>query len=166
MLLLARAAELTHEHRSIGSASSLPDLIPSTRRPEPDLSGKIAALNLSNDEEAAPSPGIAAPRPVLASLQHRRNASLAMENGRRKGENHFVPPTATVVTEKEVVDSSDALSPVAEFPALINDEVVRPLVHGRKTSAPEMSPSVKEFKGRARAKTSVTRGSYMLFPQV
>jgi hypothetical protein len=164
MLLLARAAELSHEHRSIGSASSLPDLVPSTRRPEPDLSGSVAALSISTDDDAAPAPGIAAARPVLASLQHRRNASLAMENGRRKGVNHFAPPTAIVATEKEI-DSNDALTPVEEFPALINEVVVRPLVHGRKTSAPE-SPSVKEYKGRARAKTSVTRGSYMLFPSV
>jgi hypothetical protein len=46
--------------------------------------------------------------------------------------------------------------------------------HERKTSAPVLSPSVKEFKGRARAATSAgngmvggkRRGSYMLFPQI
>ncbi|CZR54505.1 uncharacterized protein PAC_04389 [Phialocephala subalpina] len=168
MSLLARAAGLTQEHRSFGSASSLPDLIPSTRRPEADLSSSVAALSLSNDDEAAPSPDIVAPAPALASLQHRRNKSLALENGLRKGEYQFVAPLATLTIEKPeaVVDASSALSPVAEFPAMPKSDVVRPLVHGRKTSAPVVSPSVKEFKGRARAKTSATRGSYMLFPQV
>ncbi|KAF8864046.1 hypothetical protein BDZ45DRAFT_701907 [Acephala macrosclerotiorum] len=168
MTLLARAVGLSQEHRSFGSASSLPDLIPSTRRLEADISNDLAALSLSNDDEAAPSPDIVAPVPALASLQHRRNRSLALENGRRKGENQLATTPATLTIEKPeaFVDASSALSPVAEFPTMPKQDVVRPLVHGRKTSAPVVSSSVKEFKGRARAKTAATRGSYMLFPQV
>ncbi|KUJ12721.1 uncharacterized protein LY89DRAFT_191225 [Mollisia scopiformis] len=157
MILLARAASLSQEHRSIGSASSLPDLIRSSHRPEVDVSSSIAALTISNDEGVAPA---------ITSLQHRRNKSLAMENGRRMGETHAAPTPAMLTIEKtDLVEPSSALSPVAEFPAMPKEAVVRPLVHGRKTSAPVVSPSVKAFKGRARAKTSATRGSYVLFPQ-
>ncbi|KAE8448429.1 hypothetical protein EG329_009494 [Mollisiaceae sp. DMI_Dod_QoI] len=158
MALLARAAGLSQEHRSIGSASSLPDLIPSTRRLESDLPTTVAALSLATDEDSTLA---------LTSPRLRRNKSPVIEHGRRKDEIHSSAPAMLPLQKTEdAVDASGALSPVAEFPAMPKEDVVRPLVHGRKTSAPVISPSMKEFKGRARAKTSVTRGSYVLFPQV
>jgi hypothetical protein len=174
--MLNRVEGLSEEHRSIGSASSLPDLIPSrARQSEISLSASAAALRISEETiDSAPSPEIAGPAPALASLQHRRNKSLVLEQGLRKGANHFVPPPPQIL-QSEPVSATWNLSPVEEsFPVSPSDGKGQGNVHGRKTSAPTVSPSVKEFKGRARAATTSAanlpggkrRGSYMLFPQV
>jgi hypothetical protein len=70
-------------------------------------------------------------------------------------------------------DGNGTLSPVAEsFVDTSKDIKAQGQVHGRKTSAPVVSPSVREFKGRARSATSTSvsggkkKGGYMLFPQV
>jgi hypothetical protein len=173
MMLLGRAASINQAHRSIGSASSLPDLIPSTLRKaeisqNTDLSQSVGALNLEKTErntESAPSPEIVVPGAVLGSLQHRRNKSLALEQNARKGTNHFAPPPL-VLAENDHVSLSPVAESFADSPGMVS------LAHGRKTSAPVLSLSQKEFKGRARAATAgsgigkKSRGSYMLFPQV
>jgi hypothetical protein len=173
MMLLGRTGNLSEEHRSVGSASSLPDLIPSTaRQSEIDLSAKVAGLHIPDEHiDSAPAPEIAGPAPALASLQHRRNKSLVLD-GLRRGVNHF-PPAASQVSVNESANANGNLSPVEEsFPISPSDGKGQGSLHGRKTSAPTVS-TVKEFKGRARAATSAAnlpggkrRGSYMLFPQV
>jgi hypothetical protein len=177
VVLLQRAASLSQAHRSIGSASSLPDLVPSAIRRsenihENDLASSIGALNMSESDDSAPAPEVTAAANSLTSLQHRRNKSFVLEQGLRKGVNHFAPPTLTL-PKMDVLDGN-GLSPVAESFVDSPREGLGQ-VHGRKISAPVVSPSVKEFKGRARAATSVAastwvsgkkRGSYMLFPQV
>lgn len=172
VLLLSRATSVSQAHRSIGSASSLPDLIPSSlRRSEQindlDLAASMGSLNMAEGDEvveAAPAPEVAGP----SSLQNRRNKSLVLEQGMRKGINHFAPLAATAMEGEQHVN----LSPVAEYFA---DSPRENQAHERKTSAPVLSPTVKEFKGRARAATSAgsgatvggkRRGSYMLFPQI
>jgi hypothetical protein len=173
MVLLGRAGNLSEEHRSIGSASSLPDLIPSTaRQPETEFSAMVAGLHISDaNMDSAPAPEVSGPAPALASLQHRRIKSLVLD-GLRKGVNHF-PPAASQASVNESANANGNLSPVKEsFPLSPSGGKGQGNIHGRKTSAPTVS-SVKEFKGRARAATSAAnlpggkrRGSYMLFPQV
>jgi hypothetical protein len=173
MMFLGRAGSLSEEHRSIGSASSLPDLIPSTaRQSEIDFPVTISGLHISDANiDSAPAPEVSGPAPALASLQHRRNKSLILD-GLRKGVNHF-PPSASHASGNESTITNGNLSPVEEsFPVSPSDGKGQGNLHGRKTSAPTAS-SVKEFKGRARAATSAAnlpggkkRGSYMLFPQV
>lgn len=164
ILLLSRAASISQAHRSIGSTSSLPDLIPSTvgmrksdTTRDTDLTQSVGALNLEEDNHDTVSP-----LETSASIQHRRNKSVAKEAGARKGINHFAPPPAVF---KELEPAN--LSPVAET---FSDPTTSGLSHGRKVSAPIMSPTVREFKGRARSATMgagrKSRGSYMLFPQV
>jgi hypothetical protein len=167
IMLLKCAAGISQAHRSFGSASSLPDLIPSTFRKtsDSDLSQSVDALGLEDAEHhSAPAPEVTGPSGGLGSLPHRRNKSLALEQF-RKGINHFAPPP-TAPVESEPVN----LSPVAE--TFIDSPSIGGAAHGRKVSAPILSPTVREFKGRARAATTSgttvkkSRSSYMLFPQV
>ncbi|TVY82237.1 hypothetical protein LSUE1_G007142 [Lachnellula suecica] len=149
LMFLGRTAN--QAHRSIESASSLPDLIPGKLRVKQVSEENAAASNQSENVQAS---------------QHRRFKSLASEPGLRKGTNHFAP-------QPEAVDST--LSPVAESFIDNNIEAItqnQGQVHERKVSAPVISPSVKEFKGRARASTMTLagtggkkKGAYMLFPQ-
>jgi hypothetical protein len=170
MMLLGRVAGISQDHRSMGSASSLPDLIPSRlRQPEFDLSASVGALETPNDVvDSAPAPEIAGPR--RSSLQHRRNKSLISEQGLRKGVNPYAPQNFTLQTS-EPVDVSSSLSPVAES-FLDGQAEGHGQTHRKQISAPVVSPSVREFKGRPRAATTAAimggkrRGSYVLFPQV
>ncbi|KAG0652083.1 hypothetical protein D0Z07_1444 [Hyphodiscus hymeniophilus] len=179
VLLLSRAASVSRAHRSVSSASSLPDLIPSSMRrsvlTDFDLAASSGSLDMEVGDEivrASPEPEIVDPSSGLTSLSHRRYKSLGLESVMRKGMNHFAPPPALLPE----VEQYPNLSPVAEsFIVETPKEKVMidsmPQVHGRKTSAPVISPSTKEFKGRTRAATSAgiggkKRGSYMLFPQI
>jgi hypothetical protein len=181
VLLLSRAANVSQAHRSIGSASSLPDLILSSiRLPEQtadvDLVASAGSLSIAAGDEVVQASivsDLVGPLGGSSSLSHRRNKSLVLDPGTRKGANHFAPqPVAVQETEQHA-----SLSPVAESFVDSRDKVesnANLQSHGRKTSAPVLSPTVKEFKGRARAATSAgsgvvggkKRGSYMLFPQV
>jgi hypothetical protein len=173
VMLLGRAENLSDEHRSVGSSSSLPDLILSTaRQSDYDLPPTVLGLYIPDEHvDSAPAPEIGGPAPALASLQHRRNRSLALD-GLRKGVNHF-PSADPQVSANESAIANGNLSPVEEsFPVSPSDGKGQGIVHERKFSAPTVS-SVKQFKGRARAATSAAklpggkkRGSYMLFPQV
>jgi len=170
IVLLSRATSLTREHHSIGSASSLPDLVHSMHQhgSVTDLSSEVAALNVSDETLDSSSPAIAGPASTLASLQARRRKSQALEQGLR-----------TLASTPPVVQAGDSqidmsapastLSPVPEsFPEMPMEIVDQRQVHGRKSSAP-ISPSVREFKGRARSATATAgkpRASYALFPQV
>lgn len=163
---------LNETHRSIGSASSLPDLVPSAvwrleKKPETeDLGDNTAAPNQSDDSVAQGSDFIPA--------QHRRYKSLAPEAGVRDSISQF-PPQVSPAARAELVDESSTLSPVAEsFIDTTNQGKTHGQVHGRKISAPVVSHSARE-KGRARASTLTFAGStaggkkkagYMLFPQV
>ena len=173
VMLLGRAGNLSAEHRSVGSASSLPDLIPSTAHQSViDFSATVEGLHIADGIiDSAPAPQVAGPATALTSLQHRRNKSHVLD-GLRKGVNHF-PPVISQASSDESSAFNGILSPVAEsFPVSPSDGRGQGNVHGRKTSAPTVS-SVKEFKGRTRAATATAklpggkkRGSYMLFPQV
>jgi hypothetical protein len=179
IMLLSRAASLSKAHNSISSASSLPDLIHSMHHQHQsttDLTTDIAALSVAIESlDSAPAPGIAGPAPALASLQHRRNKSLAMEQGLRTMASMSALSTPSIQVDERIIElcipgPATTLSPVAEsFPEFTVKTGEQKLVHGRKVSAPVVSPSVREFKGRARAATSAAgkvRGSYGLFPQV
>ncbi|KAG4426189.1 hypothetical protein IFR04_000655 [Cadophora malorum] len=168
MMLLRRSSSMTHAHHSIGSNSSLPDLVPSTlRQIDHDLSTSISVLTVSDEVvDSAPSPEIGGPHPALASMQHRRNKSLVLERELRNGETQLVLSNSAE-QKKDNIDVLSSLSPVAEvFPHAPAEG--KSLVHGRKTSAPEAVAPLREFKGRARASTvgGKRRGSYMLFPQI
>ncbi|KAH7360669.1 hypothetical protein BKA65DRAFT_473808 [Rhexocercosporidium sp. MPI-PUGE-AT-0058] len=173
MMLLRRSSSTTHAHRSIGSNSSLPDLVPSTlRQIDHDLSTNISVLTgLDDVVDSAPSPEIGGSTPTLALIQHRRNKSLIVERELRNGETQSVLSTSTAHS-KDAIDVSGSLSPVAEaFPHLPAEG--KAPNHERKTSAPEPVAPLREFKGRARASTAAAamvsgkrRGSYMLFPQI
>jgi len=170
-LLLSRAASLKAAHRSIGSASSLPDLVPSSTNRSDTVNERnlsqivVDALRLEEDEsDDAASPLVSSSS--MLSLQSRRRKSVGTtEQDLRLGSNQLAPPT------KPFVESSHAnLSPVAE--SFADSPATSASAHGRKFSAPVVSHSVKEFKGRARSASTAAgigkkqRGSYVLFPQV
>ncbi|TVY36432.1 hypothetical protein LSUB1_G005691 [Lachnellula subtilissima] len=159
-------------HRSIGSASSLPDLVPSAawrleKKPDTgDLGNDTAAPNQGEDLVVQVSDFVPTP--------HRHYKSLVPEA--RVAENISqsspqIPPAA----QSELVDENSTLSPVAEsFIDTTKQGKTHGQVHGRKSSAPVLSHSARE-KGRARASTLTLTGStpggkkkagYMLFPQV
>ncbi|RDL40590.1 uncharacterized protein BP5553_00569 [Venustampulla echinocandica] len=172
MGLLSRAASINHAHRSIGSASSLPELIPSIiRKPvnipkSEEVGANLATLNPAEDMVIQSDP--------TTSLQHQHNNLLMLDMKIRKGVNHFAPAALPVAAE--VADEIGPLSSVAElFPAFPQEQVIGGQAHGRKISAPIVSQTVREFKTRPRAGTSASaanmvggkkRGSYMLFPQI
>jgi hypothetical protein len=151
-------------HRSISSASSLPDLIPSmlrdlkqTKENEvPDL----GALNL----KANNGPAEVTSSPIDA------NEGFTMQQGGGI--------TTPVNGLGHISETPLGLSPVAEsFDTAIPEEGTTN-THGRKVSAPVLSTTTKDFTVRARSATSSVagaanraaaakrRGSYMLFPTV
>lgn len=156
-----RLSATSHQaHRSVGSLSSIPDLVPfklgkiEAKQNLADLDHSNAALNRSDAD--------------FGSI-HRRPESLAgSEPGVRKShaatEN---PPVARL----DIIDGNSTLSPVAESFIDTNEVKSQGQVHGRKISAPVVSQSPREYKGRARASTLTTaggrkKGGYMLFPQI
>ncbi|KAL2074364.1 hypothetical protein VTL71DRAFT_8142 [Oculimacula yallundae] len=171
MMLIGRSSSVNRAHCSIGSNSSLPDLIPSTLlQIDHDLSTSISVLTVSGVVDSAPSPEIGGPTPTLSSIQHRRNKSLVLEKELRDEVSQTLYPVA-VEQNEETIDVLGNLSPLAEaFPHV--PAKGKTLVHGRNTSAPEAVAPLREFKSRARAVTAAAaiggkrRGSYMLFPQI
>ena len=170
-MLLSRAASLNAAHRSIGSASSLPDLIPSTIKKSDTINERnlsqivVDALRLAEDEsDDAASPLVTSSSTL--SLQLRRKKSVEADQDLRVEGNQLPPPS------KPFLETNHAnLSPVAE--SFIDSPASSASTHGRKFSAPVVSHSVKEFKGRARSASTAAaglgkkqRGSYVLFPQV
>ncbi|KAL3419457.1 hypothetical protein PVAG01_09679 [Phlyctema vagabunda] len=158
-ILLLNAGCVSQAHRSIGSASSLPDLIPSgPRRQASEISLTVGGMTFTasttaeRDEAAAPGPEI--------QVSRRKNSLVTEPAAARKSS-----VVHSILPVKE-----DGLSPVTEaFVAETRAEQQQ--AHGRKVSAPVVTASVKEFKGRARAAThshghvkTKSRGSYMLFP--
>jgi hypothetical protein len=155
-------------HRSIGSASSLPDLIPSTvggpenKTDDEHLQDYPAALYQPEDSVVQGS--------RLDPAQHRRHKSLALEPGIGKSIKHSAP------LNPQFIDGNSILSPVAEsFIDTTKEGKAQGQVHGRKISAPVVSQSVREIKGRTRAATLTSTGTtvggkkkagYMLFPQI
>lgn len=161
MILLSQAAMISKAHRSIGSASSLPDLVYPSRKKSygSDLGHNMSSLSIEDDSPRSALPSdLAGSSSSLASLQQRRRKSLA--------------PTITLASENgagEELPSIPLLTPVPEmFPAVPLADSPRRAIHGRKSSAP-ISASVREVKGRARSSTISTgkaRTSYALFPQI
>ena len=167
---LGRSASYSHMHRSISSASSLPDLIPSMLR---DLKHTkdtevpdICQLNLKANN---------APTDVTVSPPETDDTAGGVPTIHNGGVKNLVPPANGV---NHINDNPLGLSPVAEsFDNAVKEEASGSS-HGRKVSAPIMSTTVKDFTVRARAATSSAagaanraaaakrRGSYMLFPQV
>jgi hypothetical protein len=157
-------------HRSISSASSLPDLIPSMLRDlkhakdteVPDVSPVNLKANNGTTEVTAPPSEADDTAGGMPTIQH-------------GGVKNLVPPPNGV---NHINDNPLGLSPVAEsFDNAVKEEASGSS-HGRKVSAPIMTTTVKDFTLRARAATSSAtgaanraaaakrRGSYMLFPQV
>ncbi|RFU32990.1 hypothetical protein B7463_g3319, partial [Scytalidium lignicola] len=179
----SRVASLGQEHRSFGSSSSLPDLIPSSiRRSDVDLPSRLAELNVSGDEteqeEAVEQSDVQSSTPGPATTITRKRVPTMESPPSRKGINHFVPPPIPM----SPVDNNSNLSPVAEGyvdtvakdASIIGGGNGNAPSHGRNVSVPLLSSPNKEFKGRARASSSAAatriaekrRGSYMLFPQI
>ena len=184
VMLLSRSASMSQAHRSIGSASSLPDLIPSmlqmVEQPqETELSASVSILNqeaVRDTEASTPTPDVSDPANGFSPAQHRRNKSVSQEQMVRKGSNHFAPPPKFLNDHDH-----NNLSPVAESFLDFQKDDKSGNVHNRKVSAPIVSQTVKEYKPRPRANTSAAssgainrvagkkspkRGSYMLFPAV
>ncbi|TVY27795.1 hypothetical protein LHYA1_G003770 [Lachnellula hyalina] len=163
---------INETHRSIGSASSLPDLVPSAvwrleKKPDTgDLGNDTAAPNQGEDLVVQVSDFVPTP--------HRRYKSLAPEARVAESIGQF-SPQIPLAARSELVDENSTLSPVAEsFIDTTKQGKTHGQVHGRKSSAPVVSHSARE-KGRARASTLTLAGStpggkkkagYMLFPQV
>lgn len=161
MILLNQAAMLSKAHRSIGSASSLPDLVYSKygQAYSSNLSLNMAALSVE-DEISDPTSalGVAGPASSLTSIQQRRKKFIAVDQEIR-------PFGLASDAGSSAADS--LLSPVTPVPEMFPTIPRRP-AHGRKFSAP-ISPSVKECKGRTRSSTisaGKARTSYALFPQI
>jgi hypothetical protein len=196
-LLFSRALSINEAHRGIGSASSLPDLIPSSLRSAGQTTGLDVAACTGSSEiaegdevvHASPAHEIDGPTSGYFALPHRRIKS-ALEPGIRRGINHFVAPPPAVPEDEQPVNLSPLTECFVEIPgdaqvdvnaphhelvqAQIQDAVsANQQPHERKSSAPVLSPTVREFKGRARSATSGSsgvghgkpRGSYTLFPQ-
>jgi hypothetical protein len=134
-------------YRSISSSSSLPDLISSSL-------GKQEASLERADEMI--------------------NSALVTEHSLSNTESKATPQSLTIkAPEIGSVEGKASLSPVVEA-SPEEQNVSRPQLHGRKTSAPVTSQSMKNLMSRPRAGTYNTtapavggkkRGSYMLFPQ-
>lgn len=190
-LLIFQAGSMSKAHRSVGSASSLPDLVPSLRPKrdsrtlgylattlsDPGLITKVSVLKVDNDES---------PSSDLASLQN-----FPANNVRRSLRNpqNFPPPPPISTAVPDA--ASSILSPVAES---FTDSPPRPRLrsafsrelyapasvesfmsnHGRKVSAPIfIDRSLQDLHPRSRSNTlsntaaamaSKRRGSYNLFP--
>ncbi|QSZ35180.1 hypothetical protein DSL72_008047 [Monilinia vaccinii-corymbosi] len=189
-LLIFQAGSMSKAHRSIGSASSLPDLVPSLRpkrdsrtlgalattTSDPELITKASDLKIHEDEP--PSPDVAGPQNL--TVNHLRKPL--------KAPHHLAPPPPTIFTAVPDAASS-ILSPVAES---FNEPPAKPRLrsalsrelhapasvesfmsnHARKVSAPILSDrKVQDTRSRTRsntltnaAMTGKRRGSYNLFP--
>ncbi|ESZ95106.1 hypothetical protein SBOR_4517 [Sclerotinia borealis F-4128] len=188
-LLIFQAGSMSKAHRSIGSASSLPDLVPSLRpkrdsrtlgalattSSDPELIMKGSGLRFDDDKSSSSD---------VAGLQ-----SLPVNHVRKSLKNaHYFAPPPTISTA--VPDAlSSILSPVAES---FTDSPPRPRLrsalsrelhapasvesfmsnHGRKVSAPVITDkNVQDVRPRSRSNTlsnaamaAKRRGSYNLFP--
>ena len=174
-VMLGRSVNVGPTHRSISSASSLPDLVPSMLRDlkqvrENEVRDDVPDISTLNLKSAHDSTEVAPPArdadetpSVFPPLQHGRSKGLAQENTLGNGGNQFN-------------DNHVNLSPVAESFDNGPREEMNGNIHGRKVSEPVVSTTVKDFTVRARAATSSTAGaanraamkkrsSYMLFPQ-
>lgn len=188
-LLIFQAGSMSKAHRSIGSASSLPDLVPSLRPKrdsrtlgalvttisDPELITKVPDLKI-NDESSSSE---------FAGLQ-----SLPVNHVRKslKSSPYFAPPPSSLSTVVPDIASS-ILSPVAEsftesplrprLKSSLSHELYAPASiesfianHGRKVSAPIMTDrNAKDVQSRSRSNTFANatlagkrRGSYNLFP--
>lgn len=166
MMLLGRSSGLSQAHRSIGSASSLPDLVPSRRRPvDRDSNNRMSVLLVSDIAPDAGHEGTGVQASVPLPMQIEDEGSTLQDVILR---DNVIQRT---VQQLKVLDECKILSPVAEaFPIMLAEQ--RAPIHGRKTSAPDGIPTARTVKGRARASTATAmiggkkRGSYMLFPQI
>jgi hypothetical protein len=168
--MLGRSVSAGPMHRSISSASSLPDLIPSMIRDlkqardneVPDMSALNLKTGHGSGEVATPVPDVPDTPSGFAPIQHGRSKSLMQEHIPSTGVHQFI---------------DNPLSPVAESFDPVPRQEMAGNVHGRKVSAPIVSTTVRDFSMRARAATSSAagaanraaakkRGSYMVFPRV
>ncbi|KAJ8065269.1 hypothetical protein OCU04_005968 [Sclerotinia nivalis] len=190
-LLVFQAGSMSKAHRSIGSASSLPDLVPSLRpkrdsrtlgalattTSDPELVTKVSGLKF-DDDELSPS--------EVAGFQN-----LPVNHVRKsiKNPNHFAPPPPAISTAVPDAASS-ILSPVAEsftdspptrprLRSALSRELYAPASvesfisnHGRKVSAPiitdrnfqDIGPGSRSNTLSNTAAAGKRRGSYNLFP--
>ncbi|KAI9646277.1 hypothetical protein NHQ30_005718 [Ciborinia camelliae] len=171
-LLIFQAGSMSKAHRSIGSASSLPDLVPSLRPKrdsrtlgalsttisDPELITKVSGLKIDDDESSSSD---------VAGFQ-----SLPVNHVRRSPKNahYFSPPPPSISTAVHDAASS-ILSPVAES---FTDSPPRPRLrsalsrelnapasvesfmsnHGRKVSAPIITEKIlPDVQPRSRSNT-------------
>ncbi|KAF5873580.1 putative pak-box p21-rho-binding protein [Botrytis fragariae] len=186
-LLIFQAGSMSKAHRSIGSASSLPDLVPSLRpkrdsrtlgalattTSDPELITKVSGLKLDDNEQ---------PSEVTGMQSHTNQARRSSKNAQ-----YFAqppPPISTAVPDA----ASSILSPVAEsftdspprprLRSALSRELYAPASvesfmsnHGRKISAPIVTEKTIQEGSRSRSSTLTNaatagkrRGSYNLFP--
>ncbi|KAG4030378.1 hypothetical protein MFRU_012g01160 [Monilinia fructicola] len=189
-LLIFQAGSMSKAHRSIGSASSLPDLVPSLRpkrdsrtlgalaatTSDPELITKASTLKIDDDESSSSEvPGL---------------HNLPVNHVRKSLKNplYSAPPPPIISTAVPDAASS-ILSPVAEsftesppkprLRSALSRELHAPASvesfmsnHVRKVSAPVVTDrKVQEIRPRSRSNTLTSaamagkrRGSYNLFP--
>jgi hypothetical protein len=151
-------------YRSISSSSSLPDLITSSLN-KYEVSGE------QTDDAAISSEA----QSVINDTVKSKQPSPVAEATPLQAEPKLSSQSLLTVKTPEIggVNGKACLSPVAE--AYSEDQITtRAQLHGRKTSAPVTSQTMKDFMSRPRAGTynatasavgGKKRGSYMLFPQ-
>ncbi|KAF7901790.1 uncharacterized protein EAF01_007089 [Botrytis porri] len=186
-LLIFQAGSMSKAHRSIGSASSLPDLVPSLRpkrdsrtlgalattTSDPELIAKVSGSKLDDNEQPSEVPGM---------QNHTNQARRSSKDAQRFAQPP--PPISTVVPNA----ASSILSPVAEsftdspprprLRSALSRELYAPASvesfmsnHGRKISAPIITEKAIQERSRSRSSTLTNaatagkrRGSYNLFP--
>ncbi|KAM0131755.1 hypothetical protein ACHAP3_006752 [Botrytis cinerea] len=187
-LLIFQAGSMSKAHRSIGSASSLPDLVPSLRpkrdsrtlgalsttTSDPELITKVSSLKLDDNEQSSPE--------VTGMQSHTNQVRRSSKNTQFFAQPP--PPISTAVPDA----ASSILSPVAEsftdspprprLRSALSRELYAPASvesfmsnHGRKISAPIITEKSTQERSRSRSSTLTNvatagkrRGSYNLFP--
>jgi hypothetical protein len=158
VVLLARAANVALQHRSVSSSCSLPELVPSGN------SRCDTQESYVDDDPAA----------EILSTVHRRNKSVGLALGSPNDlvENVLSPVVETFpdlpVKPLPVSVSTPAPAHGRESSApVLRSQPEAPNAHGRKLSTPVLTSQPDVPKGRKRAMSAKSRvGSYMLFPQI
>ncbi|KAF4629148.1 hypothetical protein G7Y89_g9004 [Cudoniella acicularis] len=128
MLLLSHAAGINQAHRSIGSASSLPDLIPSSIRKSETLQDPFEIPTELETHEVKECVQVQSPLPE--TMQHQHNTFQVIDT---------LEETAPILPAA-IVNMTRKLDTIGEsLVAPSKDAIPRTPLHGRKISAPVVS---------------------------
>ncbi|KAK6601456.1 pak-box p21-rho-binding protein [Botrytis cinerea] len=174
-LLIFQAGSMSKAHRSIGSASSLPDLVPSLRpkrdsrtlgalsttTSDPELITKVSSLKLDDNEQSSPE--------VIEKHSVFRSTSSPISTAVPDAASSILSPVAESFTDSPPRPRlRSALSRELYAPASVESFMSN---HGRKISAPIITEKSTQERSRSRSSTLTNvatagkrRGSYNLFP--